>query len=73
MSYKCNKCGLGVIIIPNHTPIKACNCTVLIERKPITRMEKFKAFFGKKFFNSKPASIVCDIAAIAKGSSQFSN
>ena len=30
MNYKCSKCGLAVIVIPNQEPIKACNCNVAI-------------------------------------------
>lgn len=25
-AYTCSKCGLGVIVIPNEKPIKACTC-----------------------------------------------
>jgi hypothetical protein len=28
--YKCGNCGLGVIVIPNQEPIKACSCTAPI-------------------------------------------
>lgn len=24
--YKCSKCGLEVIVLPGHDPIKACEC-----------------------------------------------
>jgi hypothetical protein len=24
--YSCSKCGMGVIVIPNEKPIKACKC-----------------------------------------------
>lgn len=30
INYKCSKCGLGVIVIPDHEPIKACNCNEAI-------------------------------------------
>lgn len=29
--YSCSKCGLGVVVIPNQPPIKACKC-----KAPIT-------------------------------------
>jgi DNA-directed RNA polymerase subunit RPC12/RpoP len=28
--YKCSKCGIAVIIIPNENPIRACNCKASI-------------------------------------------
>jgi DNA-directed RNA polymerase subunit RPC12/RpoP len=30
VNYKCSKCGLGVIILPNQEPIKACKCNATI-------------------------------------------
>jgi len=30
MKYKCSKCGLAVIILPEQQPIKACNCEAAI-------------------------------------------
>lgn len=30
MKYKCSKCGLAVIVLPNQEPIKACKCEVAI-------------------------------------------
>jgi hypothetical protein len=44
-AYTCSKCGMGVIVIPNEKPIKACNCnapivtnleTVIIGRGKVT-------------------------------------
>lgn len=29
-AYICSKCGLGVIVIPNEKPIKACECNASI-------------------------------------------
>lgn len=26
MKYKCSKCGLAIIILPEQQPIKACKC-----------------------------------------------
>lgn len=28
--YKCSKCGMAVIVVPNHAPIKACKCEAAI-------------------------------------------
>lgn len=28
--YKCSKCNLAVIVLPNEEPIKACNCNAPI-------------------------------------------
>lgn len=28
--YKCSKCNMAVIVIPNEKPIKACNCEASI-------------------------------------------
>lgn len=30
MAYKCSKCGLAVVVIPNEKPIKACSCNAPI-------------------------------------------
>lgn len=30
INYKCSKCNLGVIVLPNQEPIKACKCDVAI-------------------------------------------
>ena len=70
--YKCSVCGLGVLVRDLPEPIRKCKCVVLKERKPITFIEKVKAFFGKKFYIEKLAPITCDMNAHAKGSSQFS-
>lgn len=67
MSYKCSKCGLGVLVTGLPEPIRKCNCTVDVERLPITKWEKFKSLFGIKFYNQKKASIVCDMEAHAYG------
>ena len=71
--YNCSKCGLGVIVLSNGELIRACTCKVLTIRKPITFLEKFKSFFGKKYYNEKNASVICSIEGHAKGSSQFNN
>lgn len=39
----------------------------MVERLPITKWEKFKSFFGVKFYNTKLASIICDMEASAYG------
>lgn len=67
MSYKCSKCGLGVLVTGLPIPIRKCKCTVMVERLPITKLEKFKSFFGIKFYNTKLASIICDMEASAYG------
>jgi hypothetical protein len=69
--YKCGKCGMGVLVKDLPLPIRACNCKVSIERKPVTILEKVKSFFGKKFYTEKLAPIVTDIAGTAYGRSQF--
>jgi len=71
--YKCSKCGKGVFVRDLPTPIRMCKCKVSVERLPITRLEKFKAFFGKKFYTEKLASIIVDIEGTAYGRSKFSN
>jgi len=30
MKYRCSKCGLAVIVLPNQEPIKACKCEASI-------------------------------------------
>lgn len=30
MQYRCSKCNLAVIVLPNQEPIKACSCEAAI-------------------------------------------
>lgn len=71
--YRCSKCGKGVLVTCLPSPVRACKCTVLKERKAITKLEKFLSFFGKKFYIEKLAPISLDIKATASGYSKFSN
>lgn len=69
--YKCSKCNLEVIVLSDGKTIRACTCKVNSPRLPITNLEKFLSFFGKKYFVEKNASVVMDLNATAKGRSQF--
>jgi len=37
MKYRCSKCNLAVIVLPNQEPIKACKCeaTIIAEAQSI--------------------------------------
>ena len=61
--YTCSKCGLGVLVTGLSTPIRACSCIVKIEIKPTTFFEKVLSFFGKKYYTTKQAAIVCDVSS----------
>lgn len=69
--YKCGACGKGVLVKDLPEPIRICNCTVKVERLPLTIIEKIKFFFGVKFYKEKKAPIICDIEGTAYGRSQF--
>ena len=69
--YKCSKCGLGVLVTGFPSPIKICNCEQKVEVKPKGFRQKFLSFFGKKFFITKEASIICDMSAVAEGKSKI--
>lgn len=58
MSYRCSKCGLGVIVVGVEKPIRACNCTEekIVDGVTIT----------------KPAHILCDMEAKVVGSAKMS-
>lgn len=67
MSYKCSECGLGVLVTGLPEPIRKCNCLIAVERLPKNKLEKFKSWFGKKFYYYKKAPIICDMEAYAYG------
>lgn len=58
MSYRCSKCGLGVIVVGVEKPIYACNC------------EEEKIVNGEKVI--KKAHILCDMEAKVVGSAKMS-
>ncbi len=59
--YRCSKCKLGVLVKGLSQPIRACSCTVKVERFPETFWEKVLYIFGKKFFLEKKAPIICEM------------
>jgi len=69
--YTCSVCGKGVLVQNLPEPIRACKCTSKRERSPVNFIEKFKHFFGKKYYTTRLAPIVCNMEGNAYGKSQF--
>lgn len=65
MCYKCKKCGLGVIVVPNKGTIRACNCKKVIIKKYLFGLIKIKVE------TDEPETIVMDLEGAAYGRSRF--
>lgn len=57
MGYKCKNCGLGIIIVPEKEPLRACTCTRTVEENGIKVI--------------KPEAIVADMDAVAVSKSSL--
>jgi dihydroorotase len=68
--YKCKKCGARALVIKDNPILRGCDCFEEVLRNPITKFEKFCAFFGKKYYKLKRASIIVDINGSAAGTGQ---
>ncbi len=66
--YACSKCGATALVVKDQPIFRSCFCPVEIDRLPETKIEKFLSFFGKKYKKIKPASIITNMSASAKGS-----
>jgi len=65
--YKCSRCGTLALVVKDSPIMRGCDCFEEVERDPISKFEKFCAFFGRKYYRLKRCSIVTDMSATAQG------
>lgn len=69
--YKCKACNKPACVIDDHIH-RTCKCTRKRVIPPITKWEKFLAFFGKKKYETIPSAVVMDMTAEVEGTSKCS-